>query len=101
MPSGPAGDLKTGCLPCRPYTAAMMQSWGVSRFNGQLSMLEASIERAGTALACAFSSTGKIDAAVIRARHDALLDPRYLAQMRILLGATAVSALAVLLLILL
>jgi hypothetical protein len=79
----------------------MVQSWGVSRFNGQLSMLEASVERAGAALAYAFSSTGKIEAAVIRARHEAVYDPRYIAQMRVLLCTTAISALAVLLLILL
>jgi hypothetical protein len=79
----------------------MVQSWGVSRFNGQLSTLEASIERAGATLACAFSSTGRIEAAAIRARHDAVCDPRYIAQMRVLLCTTAVSALAVLLLVLL
>ena len=79
----------------------MMQSWGVSRFNGQLSMLEASVERAGAALACVFSSTGKIEAAVIRARHEAVYDPRYIAQMRVVLCTTMVSALAVLILILL
>jgi hypothetical protein len=79
----------------------MMQSPGVSRYYGQLSMIEASIERAGVAFACAFPSAGKFEAAVIRARHEALLDPRYIAQMRVLLCATAVSALAVLLLILL
>jgi hypothetical protein len=78
-----------------------MQSWGVSRFNGQLAMLELSIDRAGAAFACAFSSTGRIEAAVIRARHAALFDPRYMAQMRVLLCTTAISALAVLLLILL
>ena len=78
-----------------------MQSWGVSRFNGQLSMLELSIDRAGAALACAFWSRGQVDAALIRARHAALFDPRYFAQMRVLLCTTAISALAVLLLILL
>jgi hypothetical protein len=78
-----------------------MQSWGVSRFNGQLSTLEATVERAGVALACAFASTGKIEAAAIRARYEAVFDPRYMAQMRVLLCTTAVSALAVLLLILL
>jgi hypothetical protein len=61
-------------------------------------MLEASIDRAGATLACAFSSTGRI-AAVIQARHDAVCDPRYIVQMRVLLSTTAVSALAVLLLV--
>jgi hypothetical protein len=80
---------------------AMVQSWGVSRFHGQLSMLELSIDRAGAALACAFWSKGKVDAALIRARHAALLDPWLIAPMRVFLCTTAVSALAVLLLILL
>jgi hypothetical protein len=79
----------------------MVQPWSVSRFYGQLSTLEACIERAGATFACAFSSTGKFEAAVIRARHEACCDPRYIAQMRMLLCATAVSALAVLLLMLL
>ena len=79
----------------------MVQSWGVSRFHGQLHMLEASIDRAGAAFASSFSSTGKFEAAAIRAQRDALIDPRYIAQMRVLLCTTAVSALAVLLLILL
>jgi hypothetical protein len=79
----------------------MVQSWGVSRFNGQLSMLEASLERAGASLAWAFASKGKLKTVVIGARHDALFDPGYLAQMRVFLCATAVSALTVLILVLL
>jgi hypothetical protein len=94
----------------------MLQSRGVLRFHGQLSSFEASVERAGVALACACASAasiktglvntgpskvGPIDPAVIRARYQGLLDPRYFAQMRFLLCTTAVSALAVLLLILL
>ena len=79
----------------------MVQSWGVSRFYGQLSVLEASVERAGATLARTFSSTGKLEPAVVRARYEALLGPRYISRMRVLLCATAVAALAVLLLILL
>jgi hypothetical protein len=78
-----------------------MQSWRISRFNGQLSMLEASVERAGAALACACSSSDGFEAAVILARHEAgRFGPWYVAQMRLILCATAVSALAVLLLML-
>jgi hypothetical protein len=83
------------------YDAPMVQSWGVSRFNGQLSMLEASLQRAGASLAWAFVSKGKVRTVVIGARHEALFDAGYLAQMRVLLCATAVSALAVLILVLL
>ena len=79
-----------------------MQSWRISRFNGQLNTLELSIARAGAALACVYSSSEKPEATVIGSRHAAgLLDPWYIVQMRVILCATAVSALAVLLLILL
>jgi len=77
-----------------------MQSWGISRFNGQLSMLELSVERAGAALACGFSSSEELEAAAIRAGREAgMFNP--IAQMHVILCATAISALAVLLLILL
>jgi len=79
----------------------MVQSRGVSRYYGQLSTLDACLDRAGATFACAFSSTGSFDAAAVRARHDACFDPGFIAQMRVLLCATAVSALAVLVLILL
>ena len=79
-----------------------MQSWRISRFNGQLSMLEACIERAGAALACASRSSDEFEAAAVRARREAgRFGPWYVAQMRLILCATAVSALAVLLLMLL
>jgi hypothetical protein len=79
-----------------------MQSWRISRFNGQLNTLELSVARAGAALACVYGSSEKPEATVIRARHAAgLLDSRYLIQMRVILCTTAISALAVLLLILL
>jgi len=94
-------DVENRLFTIPPYNAFMVQSWGVSRFNGQLSMLEASVERAGATLARAFSSTGKCEAAVVRARYEALLAPRYFSRMRVLLCATAVSALAALLFILL
>jgi hypothetical protein len=77
-----------------------MQSWCVSRFYGQLSMLEARIERAGTILASACPSTGKFDASVLRARYEGLLDPNYISRMRVLLGMVAVTGLAALCLML-
>jgi hypothetical protein len=78
----------------------MMQSRCVSRFYGQLSMLEASVERAGAALAGAFSSAGKEEDSVVPRRHEGLLDPNYMFRMRVLLCATASSALVALLVIL-
>lgn len=54
-------------------------------------------QRAGTALACAYSSADEFEAAVIRARRGAgLAGPRYIAQMRLVLATTAVAALAML-----
>ena len=92
--------IKNRLFTIRPYDAFMVQPWCVSRFYGQLSMLEASIDRAGATLACAFSTTGKLETAVVRTRYEALLDPRCVFGMRVVLCATVVSALAVLLLIL-
>jgi hypothetical protein len=77
-----------------------MQSWCVSRFYGQLSMLEARIERAGATLARACPSTGRFEASVMRARYEGLLDANYISRMRVLLGITAVAGLATLCLML-
>jgi hypothetical protein len=84
------------------YHDGMAQSWGISRFNGQISTLATRVERAGAALASAgFASAGS-DAAVIAARRpDPIFGRRQIAKMRIALGATAVSALALLIVILL
>jgi hypothetical protein len=79
---------------------SFMQPWYVSRFYGQLNMLEARIERAGAILAGASPSTGKFEASMIRARYEGLLDPNYISRMRILLGMVAVTGLAALCLIL-
>jgi hypothetical protein len=77
----------------------MVQPWCVSRFYGQLSMLEARIERAGVILASACPSTGKFEASVIRAQYEGLLDPNYISRLRVLLGLIAVTGLAALCLI--
>jgi len=63
-------------------------------------MLEASVERASATLARAFSSAGKGEHAVVPRRHQGLLDPSYMFQMRVLLCVTASSALVALLAIL-
>jgi len=78
----------------------MVQPWCVSRFYGQLSMLEASIERAGTTLAGAYASVGKFEAEAVRARYERLLDPSHISTMRVLLGMIALTGLAALCLIL-
>ena len=79
----------------------IVQSWSISRFNGQLAMLAASVERAGATLASLGPASGACDAAAAWAWHQALIDRRYFAQMRVILCATAVSALALLILMLL
>lgn len=83
-----------------PYGARMVQPRCVSRFYGQLSMLEARIERAGVMLSGARSSTGKCEAAEVLARYEELFDPVHISQMRRLLGAVAVTGLAALCLML-
>jgi len=63
--------------------------------------LEASVERAGAALACTFSSSAEFEAAVIAARRArGMFAPWYIAQMRRILvvtTATLVCALVALL----
>jgi hypothetical protein len=98
----PIASPKTACLPSRAYHDGMVQSWGISRFNGQISTLAMRVERAGAALACAGFAGEASDAAVIAARRRAaIFGRRHIAEMRIALGATAVSALALLIVILL
>jgi hypothetical protein len=72
----------------------------IARLQADLRALEASADRAGMALACAFSSAAEFEADVIRARRDAgLIGHRHLAGMRGVLAATATVALAALLII--
>jgi hypothetical protein len=78
----------------------MVQSWGASRFNGHISSLGATIERAGGQIACA--------AASIAISQEAFMPvPRAMGRldridiMRALVATTAVAALALLILILL
>jgi hypothetical protein len=72
----------------------MIQSRRISRFNGQLSTLEAAIDRAGVAVAKAFvpSKLGKTDASGSR-RRSSLPDVRHLARLRAVLGAAALTGL--------
>jgi len=49
----------------------MIQSRAVHQVEADLLALRAAAERAGTALACLFSSADEFEAAVIRARRDA------------------------------
>jgi hypothetical protein len=49
----------------------MIQSRTVDQLDADLVALRAAAERAGTALACLFSSSDEFEAAVIRARREA------------------------------
>lgn len=61
--------------------------------------LEASVDRAGMALACAFSSSAEFEADVIRQRREAgLIGCRHVVQMRGVLALTGTAALAAFLL---
>ena len=64
----------------------------------QYCTLEASVERAGRALACAYSGAEDFEAAVIRARRQprAFSGPSLITQMQIVVGATALAAVAML-----
>jgi hypothetical protein len=79
----------------------MKHAHTMSGVEADLRALEASADRAGLALACAFSSAAEFEADVIRARREArLIGSRHIAQMRGVLVATATAALVVLLVIL-
>jgi hypothetical protein len=72
----------------------------IARIQADLRALEASADRAGLALACAFSSADEFEADVIRLRRSAgLIGHRHIAGMRSLLAVTATAALAALLII--
>jgi len=78
----------------------MVQSWSISRFNGHVSSLGATIERAGTQLAYVAASAAVSEVALMPApRAMGRLDRIDI--MRALVAATAVAALALLILTLL
>jgi hypothetical protein len=79
----------------------MVQSWNVSKYYGQLTTVEESVARAGATFASAFSAKAGCSSAALRVRREVLFDPGFFMQMRVVLCATAVSALAILILILL
>jgi hypothetical protein len=71
----------------------LLRRWSGARLRAELGALEASVERAGAALACAYSSSDEFEASEIRARRAAgLLAPRFAGQMRLVLWATAITS---------
>ncbi len=75
----------------------MWRKGSQARLRAQCCSLEASVERAGRALACVYGSSKEFEAAVIRARRaNGLGKPGFVTQMQVVLVGTAVAALAML-----
>jgi hypothetical protein len=71
----------------------MLRRWSVARLRAELGALEATAERAGAALACAYSSSAEFEASEIQARRAAgLLVSPLAREMRVVLWATALTA---------
>jgi hypothetical protein len=73
----------------------MVQSRGISRLNGEFYSIAACIERAGTAHECAAVAARALAAEADR-YPGGLVEPLFIDRMRLSLWATAVAALAVL-----
>jgi hypothetical protein len=76
--------------------SVMLRRWSVARMQAELCALEASAERAGTALACVYSSAAEFEAAQIDARRALRWRLPAIDATRLTLAATAVAALAAL-----
>ena len=63
--------MATARLPGSATLSAMLPSRSIDQVETDLLALRAAAERAGTALACLFSSSDEFEAAVIKARRDA------------------------------
>jgi hypothetical protein len=70
----------------------LLRQSSIARVRAELGALEASAERAGTALACVFSSSDEFEAAELEARRAALWLPFQIDGMRVVLVATAFAA---------
>ena len=75
----------------------MLRPSSIARMRAELGALETIAERAGTALACVYSSAAEFHAAEIAAwRAGRLASPRTIDVMRLILVATIVAAVATL-----
>jgi hypothetical protein len=70
----------------------MLRRWSVARMRAELGALEACAERAGTALACIYSSSAEFEAAQIDARRALRRRLPAVNVARLMLAATVVSA---------
>jgi len=82
--------MSTTWSPLHPaWTESPRRS--ADRFPAELAALEASVDRARSALACVFANSTEFEAAIVRAqRARGAFDPWYVARARLLLGATVV-----------
>jgi hypothetical protein len=63
--------------------------WSPDRLTAELDALEASVDRAGSALACVYANSSEFEAAIVRAqRARGAFDPWYVARLHLVLGAT-------------
>ena len=74
----------------------MRRSWTSPRLQADMLALQVSVERAGCALACPFSSSDEFEAAVIRTKLNAGVYGPKRRRRYALYAGTAMSALAVL-----
>ena len=67
-----------------------MIAWSNTRWKSDLDALEQSIERAGLALGCSYSTYEEYETAMIRSRHyNHPLGRKFVSQMRVVLGVAA------------
>jgi hypothetical protein len=87
-------------LTAATYHNGMSAAWTRSQLAAELGALEASVDRARSALACVFANSEEFEAAVVRAqRARGAFDPWDVARMRAVLGLTAVLGLVLALLL--
>jgi hypothetical protein len=69
----------------------------IGQFESDVSALNACVERAGVALGCCYATAEEFEAENVRAYRQQRAFARHAVQARVVLGATAVTSLALLL----
>jgi hypothetical protein len=88
-----ASDERNLSFTLCAYDDHMKKARTLARMRADLQELEFSAERAGVALACAYSSAAEFEAAVIRAhRGRGLVGDAFIARMRFVVAASATAA---------
>ncbi|MGZ3409707.1 MAG: hypothetical protein ACXWJW_10885 [Xanthobacteraceae bacterium] len=73
-----------------------MTAAAIGQFETELSALEVCVDRAGRALGCCYSSAEEFEAENVRVWRNKRAVERHLMRARVVLGATAVTSLALL-----